>query len=361
MKHWFLLVCTLFSLGYGKWGNIDSCNVLHKLRLKMPLQSRLLYVNPNDSLLDTTNIFVTPYSYETYFPSDIYLWSSSSGIWGANSSSQHWLGYPDADSSAYFAWGGLNSVYAGSYSLIAANSGGVGYYNATVHDYRWTANDSLRFRLQPITGGGVRLGDCASPYINHPVSYHGGWSTNGLDYALAFAEDTANITSKLNTTAGLSFSDTSRIMWRKILPDTAILSVGSDSGDDWHDIDSCQNGIYTIVEAAASPAIVFEVRFTGVEAFNGFIHHVGYSGGTSHAVSIQLYNWNSTTWDCFGSVQHTYVDTTAGQRTLSAQNYQCIHPDRYIDGSGNVYARFYHGASGVASHRLYVDYFGLYQ
>jgi hypothetical protein len=36
-----------------------------------------------------------------------------------------------------------------------------------------------------------------------------------------------------------------------------------------------------------------------------------YTGSTSHAVAIQVYNWTTSAWDTFNAMQTGYLDTTA--------------------------------------------------
>jgi hypothetical protein len=107
---------------------------------------------------------------------------------------------------------------------------------------------------------------------------------------------------------------------------------------------------YDIAEEVGAPGINVEIEFAGVIEINQVIVSAYYSGSPTHAVRIQLYNYNDAAWDTI----HTINDG----RDIE-QHFKTIVDDSDYILSGNAIVRLYHAENGNGSHNLYIDYVGL--
>lgn len=163
----------------------------------------------------------------------------------------------------------------------------------------------------------------------------------------------------------LSFFGAARIDWTKYTANSVTLSVGK-SASGVADLRTHADGLfYHIDEAAASPAINLIVDFISVTAFNWVQIVALYQGGSTHAVAIQLYNWNTTAWDTFNACQTGAGDlVTASGYILNELSFFVPSDTNYIrtgGSAGQVRVRFYHTMLGNASHDLDIDVVALYQ
>jgi len=158
---------------------------------------------------------------------------------------------------------------------------------------------------------------------------------------------------------------TARIDWGKKTANNVTLSAGT-STDTVTDLQTLGDGnFYDITEAAATPGINLVVEFINVTAFNWVQIKAGYEGSGSHAVAIQLYNFNTTAWDTFNACQNSAVDTsTVSGYILNSYDFFVPSDTNYIGtggDAGDVRVRFYHTMAGNASHDLHIDVVALYQ
>jgi hypothetical protein len=158
---------------------------------------------------------------------------------------------------------------------------------------------------------------------------------------------------------------TARIDWTKKTANSVTLSAGT-STDTVTDLQTMADGnFYDITEAAATPGINLIVDFTSITAFNWVQIKGCYEGSASHAVAVQLYNWNTTAWDTFNAMQNSYCDTTtASGYILNSYDFFVPSDTNYIGtggDAGKVRVRFYHTPAGNASHDLHLDVVALYQ
>lgn len=158
---------------------------------------------------------------------------------------------------------------------------------------------------------------------------------------------------------------TARINWTKKTADNITLDSGT-SSETVADLRVARDGnFYHIDETAASPGQRLTVEFTGVTAFN-WVNIIGcYSGGLTHAIAIQLYNFNTTSWDTFGGAQNHVCDITTPNENI-LQDLSFIVPDDsdYIgtgDDAGDVRVRLNHTPMGNANHDSFWDVVALYQ
>jgi hypothetical protein len=127
--------------------------------------------------------------------------------------------------------------------------------------------------------------------------------------------------------------------------------VAGTSTDTVADLQTLLDGAeYHINEVAATPGINLEVAYSSVVVFNFVLVRAYYSGASTHAVRIQLYNYSSSDYDTINII-NTGIDH---QQVLSF--VPAI--TNYIS-SGAATIRFYHAEAGNAAHDLYIDYAAL--
>ena len=170
----------------------------------------------------------------------------------------------------------------------------------------------------------------------------------------------------------LSFFGTARIDWRKITANNITQGNGTHSGTTGDnsglvgDITVAHDGnFYHIDEAGADPGLELTVEFVGVTAFNWVNIYASYDGAATHSVQIALYNFNTTTWDCFDAFPTTQAEVaTAGEYTLENHNFIVPDDTDYIGTGGDVgdvRVRIRHTMMGNANHDLDLDIVALYQ
>ena len=161
----------------------------------------------------------------------------------------------------------------------------------------------------------------------------------------------------------LGFSGVGRWTPTKYTADSITLSAGS-SSDGVADLQSGNDGnVYTIQEAAATPGITLIVDFESVTAFNWVKILALYDEGAAatHAMTIELYNWDTTSWDQFCALQNGISNSGT---IFDGHDFFVPDDTNYIGTGGdvgNVRVRFNHPQNGNASHYLYIDEVALYQ
>lgn len=153
--------------------------------------------------------------------------------------------------------------------------------------------------------------------------------------------------------------------WRKITADSVTLTVGT-SVSNVSDLQTAHDGnFYHLVEVAATPGIDLIVDFVSVDRFSWVSLIDVYSGSAIHALAIQLYNWDNTTWDTFGASQNGASDlVTPGGYILNNHDFLVPSDDDYIGtdaNAGRTRVRYYHTMMGNASHDLDIDVVALYK
>ena len=117
--------------------------------------------------------------------------------------------------------------------------------------------------------------------------------------------------------------------------------------------------MYALVEETGSPGIHLEVEFVGVTALK-YVSILGaYNGSASHYVHVQIYNFNTTSWElCTSFDSHGTVESWEdyGFAVPNGTNYIGTGAD-----DGDVRLRFYHPVNGNASHDLELDEVALYR
>lgn len=130
-------------------------------------------------------------------------------------------------------------------------------------------------------------------------------------------------------------------------PATMTIITGAWSAGNVASLAAIDNNIARINEVIGTPGYNIEIGWSGVTTFNKFQLHEQYSGGVTHDVQIDLYNWQTASWQI--------LETINSQTAMMAKSYDVINAANYIN-AGQVKARLYHASPGNASHYLLLDY-----
>lgn len=102
-----LIICLLYSIASSWWLSGDSLRAKIKMKMHNHAASKLLFVNPSDSLVDTSDIYYDDVSQKTRFPASIYFDPTTShGIYIDTNAQVFFISFaasgPEEDSGAYF-------------------------------------------------------------------------------------------------------------------------------------------------------------------------------------------------------------------------------------------------------------------
>lgn len=152
--------------------------------------------------------------------------------------------------------------------------------------------------------------------------------------------------------------------WTKYTADSVTLVEGT-STSSVTDLQTSNDGnYYHIDESANTPGINLIVDFVSVEHFRRVNIVACYVGSDTHAIAVQIYNWSTTGWDTFTSIQDHYCDlTTSDGKILTNFDIDIYDEVNYIGSGANegeVRMRFYHTPSGNAAHNFDIDVVALY-
>lgn len=114
------------------------------------------------------------------------------------------------------------------------------------------------------------------------------------------------------------------------------------------------NGTYVFTDGtAAGPAWQIDVDFTGITtSFNRIIMNIAYTASSGHTIYIEMYNYNTSQWDVFG--------TYTGLGNYYSFALSVTDGDSFIY-NGRAQLRLVHNNSGASSHTTQIDYIGLEQ
>jgi hypothetical protein len=153
----------------------------------------------------------------------------------------------------------------------------------------------------------------------------------------------------------IQFDENGRINWNKITANSVTLTVGSTT-DTVTDLQSQDSNSYDIQEQTGAPGVDLIVDFVSVDAFNWVQIIAYYKGATNHAVSIQLYNWTSTSWVQFNAMETSNV--------IGDKSFFVPDDSDYIGtggDAGKVRVKFIHTMTGNNAHYTYINVVALYQ
>lgn len=155
-----------------------------------------------------------------------------------------------------------------------------------------------------------------------------------------------------------------RFVWQKFTADSVTLSAGT-SSDDVTDLQTAHDGnFYTIAEETGAPGQNLIVDFVSVTGFTWVNVIAQYEGADNHGIALQLYNWSTDAWDTFDAIETGYADITTVDGYILANHDFIVPSDTNYIGTGandgDVRVRWYHTASGNASHDSHIDVVALY-
>jgi hypothetical protein len=154
------------------------------------------------------------------------------------------------------------------------------------------------------------------------------------------------------------FLEAFRMLWiyarntELVTPDSLSLGAGT-SSDALADLTTMLDGnVYELAEAAGTPGQQLTLTFVNVREIYGLLIRAYYSGSSLHYCEIQLYNYTTTAWDAFLTIE-----------SGNGFNVRYIRVPDDADYVSNNQARLRwdHPVGGNASHDAYIDYVGLEQ
>jgi hypothetical protein len=174
---------------------------------------------------------------------------------------------------------------------------------------------------------------------------------------------------EIDNTGSTTFNGTARIDWAKVTAASITQGTGDHSGTTGDtsglvgDLSTAFDGNYYHIDEVAAGFDVI-VHFTGVTAFNWVQCICNYQGSVSHAVMVQAYNWNTTTWDSYKIVPAAVDEFGAGINTQGDSGFFVPDDINYVGTGGDVGKvdiRLLHSTAGNANHDFDVDCVALYQ
>jgi len=186
---------------------------------------------------------------------------------------------------------------------------------------------------------------------------HGGLIAASTEKNLMVALDKIPLANSENSNllSYINFSDLSGSI--KKLSYISLNNIVLLSGTSVNNVSDMQNAfdntIYTLVEVSGTPAFRMQINFTGITSFIGIIARYWYMGNSSHTNDLRLLNRVSGLYD---SYRITKGDSELG---FNFVRLPLLRPASEYILNGDVQAEMFHASSGITSHRLYIDLFGL--
>jgi hypothetical protein len=107
-----------------------------------------------------------------------------------------------------------------------------------------------------------------------------------------------------------------------------------------------------IKEVTGTPAMTFQFSFDDVLDTANTITLVGfYFGNIAHDKKIQLFNWNTMTFDNLTGDDDDFPSASSNETYV----FSGWDPDDYVDPSGDLLMQIIHVSTGVATHRFNID------
>lgn len=134
------------------------------------------------------------------------------------------------------------------------------------------------------------------------------------------------------------------------VPTSLVLDEGT-SSDALADLTTMLDGnVYQINEVIGAPGQSLTLTFAVVREIYGLLFRAYYSGSGTHYCEVQLYNYTTSAWDTY-----TTVENSNGYNT----RYIRIPDDADYVQANVAQVRWYHPVSGNASHDSFIDYIAL--
>lgn len=128
-------------------------------------------------------------------------------------------------------------------------------------------------------------------------------------------------------------------------PSTMTVDIGTLNAGTAADL-AAVGGTDVSIQEVASTGLQVQLDATGVTRLSTFVFYGQYSGGASHDIVVEFWNWGASAWEQVG----VFSTTTAKQWYSFALN----NAGAYIQ-STNSRMRFRHVGSGIPSHYLLLD------
>lgn len=167
-------------------------------------------------------------------------------------------------------------------------------------------------------------------------------------------------TSRVEFRKPIRFSGTGHIDRYHWNPDAITLNAGTTSSS-LSDLQQKFDGnFYHINEAAATPGMNLEIEWQNITYFQKVQLLAIYNGADTHAVAVQMYNFNQSRWDTIGSLQNHQEDVSTSDGYIvdsvvrDLQNAGSEYIGTGAD-AGKVKMRLYHTMAGNASHDMWID------
>jgi hypothetical protein len=140
-----------------------------------------------------------------------------------------------------------------------------------------------------------------------------------------------------------------------VTADTITLTTGT-SADTVTDLQAFYDNLeYHINEETGAPGQDLIVDFVSVTKFNYVMIHAYYLGAATHSITIQLYDWASSSWADWSSMYSGQTVRDYSFYVPCGANYIGTGGD-----AGKVRVRFVHTQSGNASHDSFLEGVALY-
>ena len=137
---------------------------------------------------------------------------------------------------------------------------------------------------------------------------------------------------------------------RLVAPSSLSLGNGT-SSDSLADITTMLDGNeYNLSEAAGAPGQRLTLTFTGVSEIYGLLLRAYYSGSGTHYCEVQLFNYTTSAWDTYLTVENSNGHNV---------RYIRIPSDADYISNGQAQLRWEHPVTGNASHDAFIDFIGL--
>lgn len=156
-----------------------------------------------------------------------------------------------------------------------------------------------------------------------------------------------------------------RFRWSKITANTITLTAGT-STNTVADLRTQDDGkFYILTEAATTPGQLLIIEFIDVIEFNWVNIIACYSGSSTNAVAIQLFDWVNNRYVTFDKlIDSVYDVSTPGSYVDGNHDFFIPDSNNFIGTGANigkVRVQFNHPMNGNVSHSTVIDVVALYQ
>jgi hypothetical protein len=255
-------------------------------------------------------------------------------------------------------------VTIGGYAELVTTAGeglliGTGALNKPII---FGTNDVERWRI--LGGGGLQSNaaekllfrDSAIGIYSQADTYMDFFADGGMRFGDSSAGAPTNYT-QIASNGDFSQTGTARRNWTKWTANNITVTTGGGVGT-VSDLQTAHDGnVYHVDEVAGG--LELRVEFINVTAFNRCHILASYVGSSTHGLHIDIYNFNTTSWDTVNAMDDHAVVTQ-----LEDYGFPIFDDTNYIGTGGDlgdVRVRFYHPMGGNAAHDLEVDVVALYQ